>query len=410
MTDKTTNKSADEPAAFVPLAKYDVPDLPTSDSLQILWTRMRELFRREAPGPLITDDRLRRSTLEMLDEIVSPPACGPLLEELQHSLADWLADDAPRVRNRLIVMPPGDRNNVIRVWAEQQGHEVLAPPDRDEIIGGRAGHRFEMPALNGDGVLVIPALEQWFMRHRNGLHLIRRLLASLDGLDRHVVVGCNSWAWQYLVRAVRADIIFGGPITFRAFDAHRLHDWFSVISVSEQLGEVRFLDSKTGEDVMTVSEKDDSPHDFLVSLAARSRGIPWVAWRLWRRSLRRRIQLEADADKTDQEDTNTPADPAEEAEVDDAHTLWVIALEEFSLPGADSDNTLLILQALLIHGPLTPIQLSSVLPIVGDSNLLSSLIAAGLVERDDDLVACAPAAYSAIRTGLTTAGFPIAEI
>lgn len=397
----TDSAAHDEPKLFGPLEDYDKPELPTYDWFQTLLTRAREMVRHRPTEPMVTDDRLRRSTLEMLDEVVSPPACGPLLVELQASLADWIADPAPRLASRLIVLPPGDRNDVIAAWAEQNGHTLLEAPARSAIIDKRPA---DVPDLTGDGVLVIPALERWFVRHRNGLTLIRGLLAALDGLDRHVVVGCNSWAWQYLVRAVRADVIFGAPITFQAFDAHRLRNWLSEISESDAIGRVQFREADSGADIMALDD-NGQPHGVLVSLAARSRGIPWVAWRIWRRSLRRRVEVETEQNESDS------ADPAVLDPSDDEHTLWVIALEEFSLPGGGNDDTLLLLHALLIHGPLALDQLALVLPQVRALEMLPALISIGIVERREDAtLACAPAAYPAIRAGLTTAGFPIAAI
>lgn len=388
------------PATFQSLTDYDVPAMPTIDAFQAFWARTRELFRHQPDGPLISDDRLRHSTSEILEEIVSPPACGPLVSELDATLADWLADPRPRIGHRLIVLPPGDRNGVLQAWAVSGNYDILEAPARDDILDDPA---CDVPPLEGKGPLVIPALEDWFIRHRNGLGLIRALLARLDGLQRHVVVGCNSWAWQFLVQAVHADVVLGPPITFQAFDAPRLRDWFSQMAVSERLGPVEFLDSRTGKEILAVDENEDV-HDVLVALAARSRGIPWIAWRLWRRSLRDRALTEDDADDAELSET------AQGATTDEKLTLWVIALEEFSLPGANRTDTLLVLQALLIHGALTPQQLGRVLPVVGESNMLAALLAAGIVEREGEHVYCAPAAYAAIRSGLSTAGFPIAAL
>ncbi|KEZ76044.1 hypothetical protein [Salinisphaera hydrothermalis] len=378
---------------FGPLADYRAPAMPTRDTLQILAARARELLRRKPDAPLIDDARLRASTLDMLDEAAAPPACGPLIDELQTTLKDWLDDDHPSQRMQCIVLPPGDDNHVLGMWAETYGHAVLEAPEREALPGAGPA---ALPELAGDRVLVIPALESWFARQRDGLWLVRALLDRLAELDRRVVVGCNSWAWQYLVRAIRADAVLPAPLIFQPFDALRLHRWFSAISAS-QAEPIQFLDASSGDDILALDD-DGRPHDRLFSLAARSHGIPWIAWRLWRRSLRRRIP-------------DDEADEAPEVADDDAHTLWVIALDEFSLPGRGNDDALLVLHALLIHGPLMPHQLADVLPFTGAGNTLNSLLAAGILEHDaHGRLVCTPEAYPAIRTGLTTAGFPIAEV
>lgn len=380
-------------ALFQPLADYDVPTMPTLDSFQLLWTRLSELFRRRADTPLIADERLQRSTLSLLEEIASPPACGPLIQELESSLAPWLADEQPTGRHRLIVMPPGDQSRVLKAWAATRDAPVLDAPSRAALIESAPG---AMDSLEGEGLLVIPALEEWFVRHRNGLVWVRALLSRLENLARPVVVGCNSWAWQFLARSVQADLVLGPPLTFQPFDAKRLHAWFSDIAVSQRLGRVEFLDARHGDPVLATDARGNL-HDRLIALAARSRGVPWVAWHLWRHSLRDQ------AGAIDDE----PVTNAASAESDAQLRLWVIALEEFSLPGAHGNDCLLILQALLIHGSLTSAQLGWVLPLVGENHQLSSLIQAGIVERDGDQLYCAPAAYPAIRNGLATAGFPL---
>lgn len=396
----TDAESHDENPCFGPLSDYRVPAMPTRDTLQILLTRGRELLRRKPEGPLIDDARLRSSTLDMLDEAAAPPACGPLIAELQTTLGDWVDSDPQAQRIRFIVLPPGDRNYVVASWAEQHGHAMLEAPARDAILGAAPD---ALPKLDGDGLLVVPALENWFIRHRDGLWLIRALLDRLAELDRRVVVGCNSWAWQYLVRAVRADAVLPAPLIFQPFDAERLHAWFREISTASTREPMQFLEASSGDDILAL-DNEGQPHDRLYSLAARSHGVPWIAWRLWRRSLRRRIP------EDDGEERDTDAAPPE-VEDDHAHTLWVIALQEFALPGRGSDDSLLLLHALLIHGPMEPARLADVLPFTGAGNTVNGLLAAGILEYDEqDRLACTPEAYPAIRTGLTTAGFPIAEV
>ncbi|MBH03224.1 MAG: hypothetical protein CMP08_03740 [Xanthomonadales bacterium] len=392
-------------AAFIALADYEVPSMPTRDAFSTWWTRLREMIRRKPAEPMIANDRLRRSTLERLDEIASPPACGPLVAELEATLADWPADPNRDLSHQLIVLPPGDRNHVITAWARAGGHEVLAPPARDDIIGANA---HDLPLIEeSDRLLVVAALEDWFVRDLHGLALVRALLDRLDRLKRPAVVGCNSWAWQYLVRAVQADAILPTPIIFKAFDATRLKHWLGQIAEHDGPGTVAFRDAESGDDIMA-DDDNGKPHDVLENLAAHSRGIPWVAWRLWRRSLRRRAETEQDNDGTSGAANDDTGD-RQRASAD--QTLWVIALEEFLLPDTDNAPTLLLLQALLIHGRLPQNLLARTVPEPHAQRLLPALISAGIVEADDDRVlTCAPAAYPSIRAALSAAGFPIASV
>ena len=146
---------------------------------------------------------------------------------------------------------------------------------------------------------------------------------------------------------------------------------------------------------MAVDADGELEHDYFLHLAARSLGIPWVAWHQWRRSLRSGL-----------EEKDEPTEAPEQESKDDQQTLWVAALEDYSLPGEKSDIALLVLQALLIHGGLTAEELRLVIPVIGDSNILVALRNAGLIENRDGQFTCLAAAYPAIRSGLITAGFP----
>ena len=381
---------------FVPLADYKAPSMPAQELLRTLVGRVQALLVRHEPKPFIADDRLKKATMDTLNEVVAPPACGPLLAELDRTVAAWMGEH-PRVSPiKVIVLPPCDENAIVETWARQEGHQVIEPPGRDALIEVPP---VMLPALDGDGLLVIPRLEGWFVRHRNGLRSVRSLLAALDGNGRQVVIGCNSWAWAFLSKAVNADLVLPDAVTFIAFDEMRLHRWFGQLATAEATGSVRFLRSTTGLNVLELGADGTPKDDYLRTLAGRSLGIPWVAWHMWRRSLR-----SGDEDK--------PAADAEAVlssggeDVPSEQTLWVAALDEYVLPGKNEQSALLVLQALLIHGPLTAGHLRLVLPLVGESNIVSVLVKAGFVARDGDLFACQPAAYPAIRAGLASAGLP----
>ena len=382
---------------FIPLEDYTEPPMPTEEYIRRMLGRLQAILVRKKPKPFIADDKLKRATMDMLEEVVAPPACGPLLEELDRTVAAW-ANEEPRASLiKVVVLPPCDENAVVRTWGESAGHQVLAPPSRDTLISVPS---MPLPNLEGDGILVVPRLEEWFVRHRNGLHPVRALLAALDTSKRQVVIGCNSWAWAFLAKAVAADQLLPDAVTFEAFDEMRLHLWFAELAKADSTSSVMFRRSSSGADVLELASDGTPKDEFLRSLAGRSLGIPWVAWHMWRRSLR-----------SDEE--HTPAADAaamvssDEDEQSSEQTLWVAALEEFVLPGANEQAILLVLQALLIHGSMTEAHLRLVLPIVGEFINLPVLVKAGFVARDGDRFACRPAAYPAIRSGLETAGLPL---
>ena len=388
------NKPGEE--VFIPLADYVEPAMPAQELLRAVVGRIQVLLARHDPKPFIANDRLKKATMDALDDVVAPPACGPLLAELDRTMVAWIHEQPRLSRMKVLVLPPCDENAVVETWARQQGHPVLDPPNRDNLIQALPA---PLPDLTGDGLIVVPRLEDWFLRHRNGLRTVRALLAALDASGRQVVLGCNSFAWAFLGKAVSADLVLPDAVTFVAFDEMRLHRWFSQLATGEATWAVRFRRSQSGANVLELDEDGAPKDDYLRILAGRSLGVPWVAWHMWRQSLR----------------SGSEQDPAEDAgavlsgdeeDVPSEQTLWVAALDEYVLPGKNEQSALLVLQALLIHGPLSAGQLRLVLPLVGESNIVSVLVKAGFVERDGELFTCRPAAYPAIRAGLASAGLP----
>lgn len=375
---------------FQPLGQFDLPPTPADETIRRFAGSVWRTLRRKTEDPFISDDSLRIATKRNLNRIVPPPACGPLLSEMHATFDQWSQDPEPAHWMQLAVLPPCDQNNIVKVWAAQAGHTLIEPPAREAIL--RSGAEMSLPEITGDGVIVIPRLEEWFIRHRNGLHLLRQLLDRLATLERHCVIGCNSWAWGFLEKTVGADLVLPVGVTIQSFDADRLFAWFTqLVESGEAEGKV-FRLNKNGEDIFACRNGNGSPDsDFLTTLAARSRGIPWVAWHLWRRSLR--LAPEDNKRITEQ--------------FPDEQALWVAELDDFHLPKNHVSVALLALHALLLHNSLTADQLSIVLPSVDESNLLVALVAAEVVVRDGDDYSCAPAAYPTIRQALADAGFPL---
>ena len=140
-------------------------------------------------------------------------------------------------------------------------------------------------------------------------------------------------------------------------------------------------------------------------LADKSGGIPWVAWQLWRRSLR----TESDDDsQTANKDKNAAELEKQKKSDKDPTVLWVVSNQPQTLPRGHERAACLLLQALLIHGSLPEHILSTVLPSIGESNLVVALVRSGFVERHGDEVRCLATAYPAIWTSLTNSGMTMA--
>ncbi len=377
------------PRRFQPLGDYDWPALPAEDTVARWWDRVRDAFRDEDPdAPFVADAALDRFAGDRLDRIAPPPACGPLLEDMTATLQDWLAQPNGGDTVRLIVMPPCEGAHILALWAGAQGLEVLNCPER-----GDAGHA-TLLSRSDHGPLVIPALETWFLRTADGLAGVRALLDAVSRTDRRCVIGCNSWAWRYLCKAADAQAFLPKGLTFQAFDGARLQGWFRELTSSGEAAGARFRVSSSGTDLFGAAENGSA--DYFTRLAALSLGIPWVAWRMWRNAMRTRPDPEV-------EDKAETAEPGR-------RTIWLTRPDTFAMPPNAGEMTLLTLQSLLIHGALSPEDLARTLPGGATRASVPALLKAQMLVLSGTDLRCNPAAYPAIRTALSDAGFNMDEL
>ena len=106
------------------------------------------------------------------------------------------------------------------------------------------------------------------------------------------------------------------------------------------------------------------------------------------------------------------SDRAAGATANDARTVWVVGTDEVALPRSNEDRALLVLQALLIHGGLTPTELALVLPTTGEPDMLAALVSTGHLQSEPRTHRhrISPMAYPTIRKALKAAGFPTGAI
>jgi len=239
----TLEKMSNSPrSSIIPLEDYSFPDAPTVNRAAAWYELVRQKFLQSRNKRTVTDDHLSRTELSTLKELIAEPECRPLLSSLNDKCRN--PDESFL---ELLIVPPCDSAGIIECWARESGHQVLEPPSRDVLCSQLAP---ELPQLEGDGLLVIPRLEHWFIRHHRGLRHVSSLLKMIRQCDRPVLVSCNSWCWRYLAHVVDTDLVLPEPIAFEAFNAHRLRDWLHELSSSDGTDNVRFLDVNDGHDIM----------------------------------------------------------------------------------------------------------------------------------------------------------------
>jgi hypothetical protein len=387
------------PVSLQPLADYTAPALPTEESLRRFYLRTRAVLLREAEAPFIATDRLEKTGGDLLDAIAPAPACGPFGRDMDAALTEWSAASTSSLR--LIVLPPCDENGLIEGWAGRHGHTLVHPPLPSDLISADGPVNSPLGPIDpaGNGILVIPRLEEWFLRHRDGLHHVHHLLDWLSRLERSCLVACDAWAWAFLCKAANAHMVLPEPVTGQPFDAARLRAWFLELAPEQGEESFTFRLSTTGDDVFALDEDGNRCTEYFDTLAARSRGIPWVAWNLWRRSLRSGLQDERGTD-----------DQADNSRIPGEATLWITDPPEQVVPETPDNVALFVLHALLIHGSLDADELAAVLPMDSRSTILSALVKAGVVSHGNGRYACMAAAYPVIRDSLASAGFPMGAI
>lgn len=323
------------------------------------------------------------------------------LHERWRETPDWQSFSA-------IVAPPGfGLPEQLSALARRLGWQVIAPPDDLRMTDSQArdwwsGVDFTQP-------WVIPELSHFWLRHRDGLALIRQLLDRLArGSVGAGVFGCNSWCWSFWSHCL--DSLHFSVLTPPALDGEALAHWLPSLASGKSGAALQIRNTDTGHWVMPAlagaKHADRRDTAYLRDLAAMSRGIPAVALALWRRALRLAPEPESGQPDTDQAERLTDAG---QGHCDG----WVAPLDALTLPQlpppSPSRAPMLLLHALLLHDGLGE----------GDLMLVTGLscsdvsLSLNTLRRFELVTDCprgwrvSPLAYPAVRRQLQSDGFPV---
>jgi hypothetical protein len=400
------------PWRFVNLSQYRVPPEPTGQAMRKgllgIWDRLKRT-RVQDRSPTIEID-LEYMPGDLLAEAAPAPDWQEGVPALHEALQDWWQERSGKFQV-LVGAPYSGTSEIASHWASAFGCPVLPDPPLEEIKAG--GHKWlEQLDKDPDRVWVIPRLERFYLRHSQGLALLRVLLDKITCLPTRFLLACDSWAWAYLSKSLHLEALFPTPLVLGAFNQDGLDRWFRVLALRTTAKEFVFRQADNGSLVVHPAEvfqaegsKPERITEFLQRLAAFSRGNPGVAYAIWRYSLRLAQNKEV------QEKT-------QEAAVNDGlhRTIWVEPWSQLNLPSLPTldrrDRALFVLHALLLHDGLPGKLLAQILPFPESQTQgsLQTLRVAGVVSCDQDRWRVAAAAYPGVREFLRYEGYLVDDL
>lgn len=375
---------------YISLSQYLKPSAPASEVVRGGLTSVSRLLRPNSRQANAAHGKLCAAPPYLLNRAAPVPDLEQMVIALEGALQDWCFTKDTKKSVKVIIGPPGSNvEQAVATLGSRNGWPRLGAPTPANII---AGGNAWLENIKGDELapLVIPQLGKCYLRHQDGLSLISRLLDRLESTRRRCLIACDSWAWAYLVEALHIDAMLPMPLTLAPIDGTRLQFWLPTLARTNG-GQFVFRDTSNGQPIfMLKSNYDDlirrnakpgqmeafgewvGAGNLVKQLAAYSRGLPMVAWNIWRECL----QVTPDAKKTIERKM---------AREDDWYTVWVKPWSQLPLPSVPQSagtTESIILHTLLLHGGATAELLEMLLPFSHNQvrHTLNQLMDIDLVE------------------------------
>lgn len=389
---------------FIPLGSYERLSEPKSEIARKGAKAFMDWLRRRKPAGVSVDihAELRSIPQQMLDTVAPPPDWEDKTVALHDAVLPWINAEKPEYTSQVIIGAPGSgTRQTMEQLSLSHKWEFIEPPSPAEILTG--GKEWLSVIKDSENtVVVIPELERCFIRHTDGLTLVRDFLDFVWERNQRYIIGCNSWAWSYLSRVLSIDSQFRNPLILRPFDGQRLEHWFRSMAQTTCKHTLIFRQSDNGEAILTVNQadgnkkeksetyRDKESSDLLKIIAARSNGIPLVAWAIWRNCL----QISADAIIEDE--------AQRAAKMDQGLTIWVRPWAQTELPAIPheiSKTDVFVLHAVLLHGGIHEDVLPMMLSIQQSTAVksLQRLLQAGLIKEENGLWRTTLSGYPAVK-------------
>ena len=386
-------------------SRYETPAHPATEKvktgLSALWKRFWPI---NSQGSADEEDSECRPLSEMaLAEIMPESHWDAAANALTVQLNPWVREKTPDSFMQAVIGPPGSGvSEVVTRWGNQASARLLLPPDPARLFDPGSDY-WQGAELGTEGILVIPELERFYLRHSDGFDLIRQLVELLWTSPRKIVVGCDSWTWAYLCNTVKIDAAFRMPMALESLSGDALRAWFR----PRPRGRYFVRTAGNGELIYPIESaedaarnvKDGTPEnqeqqykgaDVFQRIAAMSRGIPEVALALWRECL---CEGEAEANRHESRS-------ALELTPMPIHVRAPQELALPSIPAGASTREAIILHTLLLHAGLPSSILFQIVPFPVSDVIatLSALREARLILERAGVWKVAPLGYSSVRS------------
>lgn len=402
---------------FVPADAFAAPPAPAREIVRKRVDWFRQRLQDVTPAELARKRELRAIPTHLLNWAAPPPSATQGSLALEAALESWMSTRRPSLPVQVVIGAPGSGvEQVVVDLARRMQWKLIPPPSYDEILDG--GREWLGQFSEADDVpLVLPRLGKCYLRHQEGLELMDRLLDWLAVTKRRCLIACDSWAWSFLQRAVQVDAMLPSTWTLAPFHAERLQFWLPLLARRTYKGAFIFRHVADGELAFPMVEREELDASnlpavyerdryaewlnvsyFLKQLASNGRGVPGIAWALWRQSL----QIEAS--------TRIDPDFLAQASRDQGYTVWVLPWSQVKLPfipGWADAPELFVLHALLLHSGMTAEWLDQVLPYSDNQvrQIMYRLRSAGLVNMTNGIWRVTLLGYPAVRRFLASEGY-----
>ena len=171
---------------------------------------------------------------------------------------------------------PSRHGRQLRQVATLAGWRILESP------GLMVDATFEsiQAALTSEETIVIPQLAHWYLRHQDGMDTMRRLIDWLVTSQSRAILGCHSWAWAFLDKAMNIKSAFPGASILAPAGEQELKAWFGNLGIAQPGIKTAVREAHSGKLVMSLgdaSQEDQTDHEdsstLLAHISAASRGI-----------------------------------------------------------------------------------------------------------------------------------------